>query len=358
MFIVYPDNIYYVVTARIIGGFSYGVTYPTVLIHACEVSIPKLRGMIVSSIHFCFIIGVFTTSSSLLPVYQARSYEIDPTRTIGINGLICIVSGLLIAIFFNRESPVFLIRKYRDQDAVKIMIRLRSESSETAEIRRDFNEFKLMVMEDGNSSLDIFDRKNRWPLIVVTLLKVIFVASFNMPLNLIFLNATEAKLYNGMNDPSGMCLIGTRWIVMMVMMFLIDFKRIKFYIFSAGACANVLFALIYFLRSSEGSLDDFLGITILAFLFQFFSGVAVGMMSDVYSTEAFNTKKKPLSIAFTSTIEFLLQIFLITSYFYLKITPTFIVGALALVMVTGLFAYTIPDTSRLSLRNARIKFGS
>lgn len=356
MFIVRPENIYFIVPARVIAGFSYGVVYPTVLMHASEVAIAKLRGMIVSSVHFCFIVGVFTTSSSLLPVYQSRNYEVDPTRTIGINGLICIVTGLLIAIFFNRESPVFLIRKYREQEALKIMVRLRSESHETVEIRNDFNEFKMMVMEDAGSNLNIFDRKNRWPLSVVMMLKIIFVASFNMPLNTIFLEATEAELYNGNTDPSGMCLSGTRWIVMMFFMFVIDFKRIKFYVFSSGACSLILLLLFYVLRSSGGGFDESTAITVLAFGFQMASGIAIGMVSDIYAVEAFNTRKKPLSIAITSSVEFLLQIFLVATFFYLKVSMMLMVGLAVIIMGAGIFAYILPDTSGMSLRNARNKF--
>lgn len=358
MFSAYPENIYYIFPARILGGLSYGIVYPTVLIHASEVAIPRLRGMIISSAHFCFIVGVFVTSSSLLPVDQARNYEIDPTRTIGLNGMICIAIGLIIAVFFNRESPVFLIRKYRDQDALNIMIRLRSESHETAEIRSEFNEFKLMVMEDGRSNLNIFDRKNRLPLVAVLLTKVIVVASFNMPLNLVWLSATENHVYNGITDPSGMCLSGTRMAVMMVTMFLIDLKRIKFYILSSGFSAVILIMLIYFLRLINYGFDESVGITILAFAFQVSSGFALGLLSDVFAGEAFNTKKKPLSIALTSSLEFLLHILLIVTHFYLKLSIESVVSVLAIAMSCGLFALMIPDTSGMSLRNARNKFGS
>ncbi|CRK86448.1 CLUMA_CG000199, isoform A [Clunio marinus] len=356
LLITFSADIYYVFISRILGGLAHGITYPTVLIHASEVSVVKLRGMVVSTIHLCFIIGVFTTSSSLLPVYDARSYEVDPTKTIGINGLICVATGVLIAIFFNRESPVFLIRKYRDKEAIQTMIRLRCESSETIDIRKDFSELKIMVMEDIKSNLNIFDRANRWPLFVVLVMKIIFVASFNMPLNLIWLEAVESKLYNGKVDPSGMCLSGIRWIVILIMMFLIDFKRIKFYIYSTLLSCGLLCLLLIALRSSAMGDDETTLITLLAFMFQATTGIAIGILADVYSTEAFNTRKKPLSIAFSSSFEFLLQIFMIAVVFYLKDQTTTIICGLTIVMGLGIFAYFIPDTSGMSLLKARNKF--
>ena len=361
MLIYRPESIYFIFPARIIAGFTHGIAYPTVLIHASEVAVPRLRGMVVSVVHFCLIIGIFNTSSSLMSVHQTKSHEVDPTRTVGINTLVCVITGVLLAIFFNRESPVFLIRKYRDDEAVNIMMRLRSESHETADIRRDLNEFKLMVMEDGRSSLNIFDRLNRWPLAVVTIMKIIFVASFNMPLNLIWLEAAETKLYDGFNDTSGMCLIGARLIVMLVMMFLIDFKRIKFYQISAAVSGIILLLLVYVIDSSLSinpgdAFDETNVIIVLAFVFQVFTGIAVGTLADVYAVEAFNTRKKPFSIAFVSIVEFLLQILMVTSFFYINISLLILVGVSGLIMTIGIFTFIIPDTSNMSLRNARNKF--
>lgn len=312
--------------------------------------------MVVSTVHLCLIVGIFSTSSSLFPVYDTRQYQVDPTKTLGMNGLICILTGLLIAIFFNRESPVFLIKKYREEDAIKIMIRLRSESHETADIRRDFNELKLMAMEDGRSNLNIFDKQNRWPLFVVFVMKVIFVASFNLPLNLVWLEAAEIELYNGTNDASGMFLSGTRFIVILVMMFFIDVKHIKFYMISAVVSSLVLFTAIYSIDSSGGTMDQRNVLVILAFIFQASSGAGIGILSDVYATEAFNTKKKPFSIAFVSAIEFGLQILFVAVFFYVQYSLLSILAVFAVTLAIGVLAFFIPDTSGMSLRNARNKF--
>lgn len=352
-----PESIYFIFPARIIAGFSHGIAYPTVLIHASEVAVPRLRGMVVSVIHFCLIIGVFNTSSSLMAVHHAKTHEVDPTWTLGLNGLICVTTGIILAIFFNRESPVFLIRNYRDEEAKNIMIRLRSESHVTADIRRDYDEYKLMVIEDGRSSLNIFDRYNRWPLTVVTIMKIIFVASFNMPLNLIWLEAAETKFYNGTNDASGIILICVRWLVILVIMFLIDLKRIKFYMISTGVSGIILLLLVYILDASPlTALDESFVIIVLAFAFQLFSGIAVGTLADVYAVEAFNTRKKVLSIAFTSIVEFLLQILMVISFFYINASLLIVIAISGLLMAIGLFAFIIPDTSNMSLRNARNKF--
>jgi Sugar (and other) transporter len=359
LFIIYPESVYFVFPARILAGFSHGVVYPTLLIHACEVAVPRMRGTVVATIHLCLFIGVFMTSSSLLPVYDTRTYDVDPTRTIGINGLICILTGLVIAVFFNRESPVFLIKRHKEQEAINVMIRLRSDSHETAEVRKDFDELKQMVMEDKQSNVNIFERSNIRPLAIVLVMKTIFVASFNMPLNLIWLEAAEPEFYNGTSDASGMVLSGARWITLIVMMCLIDFKRIQFYKFSVAISLAVLTTSMLVIKSSGGVLDDKLMITVLGFSFQVSSGLAIGILSDVYATEAFNTTKKPLSISMTSSFEYLLQILMIVSVYYLKNSISVILGLSAIAMSVGLvLAGFIPDTSMMSLRAARNKFRS
>lgn len=242
---------------------------------------------------------------------------------------------------------------YRDEDALDVMIQLRSEKHETAEIRRDFNEFKLMVMEDTKTSVNIFDRTNLWPLVVVLLLKIIFVASFNLPLNLVWLEAIETDLYDGDTDPSGMCLSGTRWIVIMVMMFLIDLERIKIYVISTLICTFALFAAVYVF---DANIEEPKVIEALAFIFQASSGLAVGILADIYATEAFNTKKKPYSIAFVSIFENGLQILLVVDFFYFDYPLVAVMGVFGTVMAAGVLAIFIPNTSNLSLRNARNKF--
>lgn len=351
MLILQPASIYYIFPARILCGVSHGITYVTILIHASEVSIARLRGMVVGTVHLCLVIGVFITSSSLMPVFGARSYEIDPTKTIGFNGLICVLSGLLLGIFFNRESPVFYIRRYCDQDALNVMMQLRSESHVTQEIRQDLDELKIMVAEDYQSDSCIISRKNLRPLLAIITLRIIFVASFNMPLNLILLESIEVHLYDGLNDTSGMVLSGFRWVAVMTAMFFIDFGRKKVYIVSSAMSGTLLILMAQLLTDSTGSFIT------LACAFQTFSGLAIGSIADIYSAEAFNTKLKAKSIAFTTSIEFAAQILLIVIYYYMNIRDESILLMCGLVLITGVFImYKLPDTSGMSLRNARNKF--
>lgn len=356
LLILEPADVYLITVSRSIGGFSHGIAYLTVIIHASEVAVPKLRGMIVGTVHFCQVIGVFTSSTSLMPIYKTRSFAVDPTQTIGYNGLICLLAGLLLALIFNRESPVYLMKKYREDEALETMIRLRSESHETITIRHDFNEFRVMILEDGDFSMKI--RKYWMQIIIVVFLKFIFVGTFNMRINNYFLELAKLHFYDAMEDYTGIYLIGARWIVMLVTMFLIDFKRIHLFLTSSIGCGVILLYLAYNPVS-----DDSLSSAVVALIFQLLAGIAVGIFSDIMAVDAVHTKIKPYFVALTSIIETLLQILLIVDYFFLKIAISSFMTVFGILLILGISARPvsqyfsiIPDTSRLSLRIARDAF--
>lgn len=141
------------------------------------------------------------------------------------------------------------------------------------------------------------------------------------------------------------------------MMFLIDINRIKFYLVSTGICSVILFSMAYLLNPLFDYDENNL-VIVLGFAFQIFSGLALGIVSNIYSTEVFNTKTKPLAIAAISSLEFLLQIFLVVSFFYYDHQLTDLMYYSAVIAAFGLLVFKVPDTSRLSLRNARNKFTS
>jgi hypothetical protein len=322
--------------------------------HASEVANQRLRGMIVSTINFCLFIGVFMCASSLTQVYKTRTYEIDPTQIIGFNGLVCIIFGLLIAVFVHRESPVFLLKKYKEDEAMIDMIRLRSESHETVAIRNEFNEFRVMVNEDSKSSMNLCNYS--YAFVVVMILKVIFVCSFNMPLNNYFLELAKLYFYDAENDLTGDVLSGVRCITMLITLFVIDFRRIKLFLISSIGCGIILLACAY-----KPVSDESIYAVIVAISFQIFAGISIGYMSDIYTVDAVNTRVKPIFIAFTSSLEMLLQILLIVTYFYFDVSNSVLMSIFGFIMlVFGILAHPffsfLPDTSGLSLRNARNKF--
>ena len=353
LFFLYPLDPLYIFIGRLLAGLSHGIAYLTVLIHGCEVAVPKIRGYVLTTIHLCLLIGIFTFSTSIL--YDNETSLFDSNQQLGIYGLIYVSLGLMLGICLSRESPVFLIQQQREQEAIEIMIRLRSESTENQEIKNDFNELKTMLSEDTQNDEKLFDPNNRNSLFLIMLLKISFVISFNLPLNLIWLNSGATQFDNSLTNSSGMILSCLRFIVTFVVMFAVDSRKKMLIITSTGLLGAIflLTAILY-----KFPVDGSMGIMFMAFLFQFFGGLGIGSIGDIYSTEAFNTTNKAASIAFTSSIEFLLQLLLIFITFYVDISFFTMMTIFCIIMflVCNIIVFYLPETGKMSLREARNQF--
>lgn len=337
------------------AGFSHGITYITVLIHGCEIAVPKIRGYVLTTIHLCLLIGVFTFSTSIL--HDQNKLLFDANKQLGIYGLIYVSLGLILGIFLSRESPVFLIQQKREPEAVEIMIRLRSESTENREIHNDFHELKTMLTEDAQSDEKLFDPMNRNSLFLIILLRISFVMSFNLPLNMIWLKSGAAQFDDALTDPSGMLLSGLRFIVTLVVMFAVDSRK-KMLVITSTGLLGAIFLLMAILYKFPADVVGPMGIMFMAFLFQFFGGLGIGTIGDIYSSEAFNTVNKPASIAFTSSIEFTLQLLLIFITFYVDISYFSMMTIFCIIMflVCNIIVFYLPETGKMSLREARNQF--
>jgi hypothetical protein len=88
----------------------------------------------------------------------------------------------------------------------------------------------------------------------------------------------------------------------------------------------------------------------------------MGLISDVYSSEAFSTLKKAKSIAFTSIIEMALHIIIITLTFNHKAPSVtydwiyLLVSGILLLALTIVLKKELPETGKMSIRQSRNEF--
>lgn len=87
----------------------------------------------------------------------------------------------------------------------------------------------------------------------------------------------------------------------------------------------------------------------------------MGILSDLYSAEAFNTMKKARSICFTSTIEFGLHIAIICATFNVSATTNydaiFLIASGAIIFaLTFVLHKELPETAKMSIRQTRNEF--
>jgi SP family general alpha glucoside:H+ symporter-like MFS transporter len=160
IFIVFfAQNIEMLLVGLIFCGIPWGVFQTLTCTYAAEVTPVPLRPILTTFVNLCWVIGQFLASGVLKGVAERPdqwAYRIPyalqwlwPTP-------------LLIGIFFAPESPWWLVRKGRDSDAKKMLLRLTSSDAnpdfnadETIAMMRHTNELEKAVSE-GTTYWDCF----------------------------------------------------------------------------------------------------------------------------------------------------------------------------------------------------------
>lgn len=344
---------------RIFAGLSHGIVYVTFLIHAGEIANPRLRGFKVSLVHVSLFLGVFVSSTMnfVKTDDEGLTGHSNFNFYMGIAALVYLIIGGVSMYFFFVESPVFYIKKQQSQKAQDLIMKLRNENELSDDTRGDFEDLQLMVTEDLRDGDNVCSSENVKSLSSMIILKLAFVCTFNMPLNMTWLAITSQELRDGDMDTSAVALTSVRLLTLFVVILFIDCVRRS--LAGIAACALSLITLTLTLSTIIDTINDNANLMMsLAFLAQFFSAIGVGIHADVYSTECYSSLKKPMSIAFTTAVELLAQILLVLYSFYSVMSPHWILAIMTGILI-GTFLTVIikfPDTARISLVAAKIKF--
>lgn len=338
-------------------GFAHGYSYLTIIIHASEIMHQKLRGMIIAAFQVCILSSMIVTSSFAATMIEE---SMEAFQYVGIIGLIFCILGIIFTLIFTRESPVKLMKDKKFDEAMTIMIQVRNESSETWSIRNEYNELKKMVEEDDETSKNIFENGNTRPLGLIMLLKIAFVISFNYGLNYIRLKYTGSFITQEGYNFSALTFLSIRILVLTFTMFSIEFngRRIHFLIsHAATAVLLIAFAVVVFVQPSNFTF----GYVTIQFLLEVAGGIGIGVVSDVYSSEAFNSVKKTRSLCFVTSIEFVLHGVIIFTTYKVEASSTFdgiyvMASGVILMAITYLLYKSLPETSKMSIRQTRNEF--
>lgn len=357
--IVVPRSVIAIAFARSLMGLAHGMAYLVVLIHGGEIVIKELRGMIMAGVSFVVVSGVLLGGVLI----SARYDGIDQYTFIGILGLVY----MLLAVFLNQmlcyESPVFLVQRNLDGEAIRSMMKLRNESTETWQIRNELTEIKTMLSEDDTTSRSIWGDGNFRPLVLLALTKVASVLSFNFAVNMVKMNVVDhmVKTEDSEVSLSVTILMSIRLVVGMVGMFTIDvLGRRALQLVSIVSNAFILIAIgIAYLAADSISHD--VGMAIF-FACEVGASLGLTLVPDVLCSEAFNTKKKACSIAAVQILEHLLHILIFAITFRWNFTvddrygATLLAAGVPLLPIAYVLYQKLPETSKMSIRQARIEF--
>lgn len=166
-----PRSLFVMTTARILIGLAHGYAYLATMVHASEIMTQRLRGMAVACIQFCTISSILMCGAFTMAL-EHEKHGFGAMQWVGLTGAIYAILGFILNGIFTEESPVLLIRQKKFDQAVSLMVKVRSESTETWSIKNEYNELKTMVEEDTQTSPKIFEDRNIRPLLLVSMLKL------------------------------------------------------------------------------------------------------------------------------------------------------------------------------------------
>lgn len=279
--------------------------------------------------------------------------RMDINRFLGIFSLVFSLLAIASSALY-KESPVTLIKKGKEVEALKTMFILRGKEGETKEITESLDEFKEMVAEEKHINEGIFGTENIKPLVIVLLLKISFVLTYNYSLKYIHHVITKNSSFN-----YNFILNLTHTFTVVAVLFTIDKgRRIHFAISSFGTS---LILIVFGVLRATVFADSKFFVFIMFLAFELLSAIGIGLTAVTYSTEAFYTLKKPRSIAFTAIFESCLQILFViwaenVTYLNVFDVVLFLFSGIILGLISVFLFYKLPETSNISIRKARNKF--
>lgn len=384
LFIAVPSNGAAVVISRILGGFATAMSLVFFLIKIPEVSANQVRGMNTSIAAYLYTSSGLMLAAVLQEMDFVNSQErnkdswMNSLRWYGFMILLFIGMGQLISFFLSYESPIYLLQK-GDVCAAKIeMCRLRNESNETWEIRKDREELQKLVDEDRNLSANIVKDGNLRALLLVLAVRLAFVFSFNYPLNTWRLIVVGTKFYTFDEKTFtlytyGGLILGTVRIFALFGIFIFDTLGRKKILLGSSTITVVCGITLASLFSN--TLDNLNGtkftvLVVVAIIYEVTQVLAIAGVADIFTAEAFALPKKASSIGFSIAIEYLLQAILLLSTFqsvhklrdpretvnYNDAFITYLILTLALAACTTFVWFKCPETKLMSIRKTRSKF--
>lgn len=130
MLILAAQNIYMVLIGRFIAGLSLGAFCVSIPMYTSEISHASIRGMLGTSFQLFLTIGIgiMQVTGYLFSIFIHTSIAIG----------LAVVFGIFM--FFQPESPLFLLRKEKQEAAEQTLLRLRGKDydpkEEIAELKR------------------------------------------------------------------------------------------------------------------------------------------------------------------------------------------------------------------------------
>ena len=345
-----PDNLTQFVMARFIGGLGVGSASMLSPLYISEIAPAKIRGMLVTLYQLAIVFGIniiYIVNYLIANTHdQVWNVQLGWRYMLGSEGIPAILFFILL--FFVPESPRWLVKENRSEEALKILNKI----NRPEETHRILEEIKETVNEEKGSFLDLFKPGIRKAMVVGSVL-----AFFSQVtgINAIIYYAPEIFKQVGFGSESALfqtMIIGfVNMLFTLVAIRLIDYwGRRTLLIWGLSGMVSCLLGMgmFFYFEITSGPL---LLLFILGFIASFAS--SLGPIPWVLISEIFPTKTRGTAMSFSIVILWL-GVVLITQFFPVLLSLfggaftfwIFMINALILLIFTLIF---IPETKQKTL---------
>ena len=345
-----PDNLTQFVLARFIGGLGVGSASMLSPLYISEIAPAKIRGMLVTLYQLAIVFGIniiYIVNYLIANAHdQVWNVQLGWRYMLGSEGIPAILFFILL--FFVPESPRWLVKENRSDEALKILNKI----NRPEETHRILKEIKETVNEEKGSFLDLFKPGIRKAMVVGSVLALF---SQITGINAIIYYAPEIFKQVGFGSESALfqtMIIGfVNMLFTLVAIRFIDYwGRRTLLIWGISGMVSCLLGMgmFFYFEITSGSL---LLLFILGFIASFAS--SLGPIPWVLISEIFPTKTRGTAMSFSIVILWL-GVVLITQFFPVLLSLfggaftfwIFMINALILLIFTLIF---IPETKQKTL---------
>ncbi|KAJ3651072.1 hypothetical protein Zmor_017133 [Zophobas morio] len=233
--------------ARFSGGVAEGACFTILPIYICEISEPKIRGLLGASFSLIMMFGIFT-------VNVVGSYT-----SLCTTALVSLAFVLLFIVTFlpQPESPYYLLMKNKPEEARRSLKKLRHRETVDEELATLTKDVRRQMSERGTFKDLVAIKSNKMASIVMVILRILQqysgFGSFSFYAQLLFKEATDAIPQH----LAAILMITIQATVTTIPTFIVDIVGRKPLIMTSigGCCVTLFFNGVFFILRDSGVVD-------------------------------------------------------------------------------------------------------
>lgn len=350
--IAFQNAIVSIVIGLMALGYAHGAIYVTLLAYVGEISSKENRGLIMTTLHFTFVLGIF-----IFQIMQTFADNFDSDDTNFVLRLIIIlitIIGILFSYIYMPESPVYLLIKDDIPGAGQVLTKLRCNEDDNLKTNTEFRDLQKFV--DDDLKLDMPTVFKSKALHLFGALKVLSVVLFNYPFNLSRIIDLSYEIDDLQMNYFFTILARLIGALMAIMLIELMSRRRLYQTLMLFTSVTVIVMVVF-------DLTD-ISLIIPTICFELISSAGLLQLIDIYSTEAFSSSKRGKGLSLIVFFENLIQLGIAALAMTINkpsdigkgnINDYFKSGTLIITMIL-MFIFNflnVPETKNLPLVNVR-----